>query len=461
MISITGRRPHTALPNAAPARASSEIGVSKTRSGPKRSKSSGLVTNTPPAAATSSPKKITRSSRSSSSARASRTATRNSTSATGELPGGSIRRRVRRGQSVLRQFLDLRLDRRLELLQLGRIDVLTEHRSRTKKRISLPPGVELPGLAVLPRVAARVAHEAVGHRLDEARALARPRPLDRRARSLLNGPHVVAVHGGRTDLERLGPCADLAGGDLLERRELAVEVVLADVERGQLEDLGEVEALGEVALVGGAVAEERHGHAPLTLERERRAGGGGDAAAHDPEAADQPVLEVDHVHRPGAAGAHTGRAPEQLVQQSLRVHAEGQRVAVPAIGPRRAVLRLEHGAHPRRHRLLPRVEMRRAVHLALQEQRLHRVLEAADQQHPPVELEPLGRVRPSALLCRLRAAHLAATPSSFTRSAPRTYCLPATSSSSPGKRVRISGPSAVTSTSSSMRAAERPSVAGQ
>ena len=34
MISITGRRPHTALPNAAPASASSEIGVSNTRLGP-------------------------------------------------------------------------------------------------------------------------------------------------------------------------------------------------------------------------------------------------------------------------------------------------------------------------------------------------------------------------------------------------------------------------------------------
>ena len=37
MISMTGRRPVTAAPNAAPASASSEIGVSKTRSAPKRS----------------------------------------------------------------------------------------------------------------------------------------------------------------------------------------------------------------------------------------------------------------------------------------------------------------------------------------------------------------------------------------------------------------------------------------
>src|SRR5690242_14195171 len=223
MISITGRRPHTALPNAAPARASSEIGVSKTRSGPKRSKSSGLVTNTPPAAATSSPKKITRSSRSSSSARASRTATRNSISATGELPCGGIGRGIRRGQCVLAQLLDLRLDRRLELLELARVHVLGEQRPRANPRGALLPLVELAGLAVLARVAARVADEAVGQGLDEAGTLAGTRAIDRRARRLLHGPHVVSVDRHRVDLERLRAGADFAGGDLLVRRELAVE----------------------------------------------------------------------------------------------------------------------------------------------------------------------------------------------------------------------------------------------
>ena len=74
MISNTGRRPVAAAPNAAPASASSEIGVSITRSGPKRSSSPGVALNTPPATATSSPMKITRWSRSISSAIASRIA---------------------------------------------------------------------------------------------------------------------------------------------------------------------------------------------------------------------------------------------------------------------------------------------------------------------------------------------------------------------------------------------------
>jgi hypothetical protein len=82
MISITGRRPHTAAPNAAPVMASSEIGVSKTRSSPCAACSPGVAANTPPGLATSSPKKTTRSSRASSSSSASRIARRNSSSLT-------------------------------------------------------------------------------------------------------------------------------------------------------------------------------------------------------------------------------------------------------------------------------------------------------------------------------------------------------------------------------------------
>jgi len=63
MISMTGRSPVTALPKAAPASASSEIGVSKTRSSPNSSARPGVALKTPPAAAMSSPNSTTRSSR--------------------------------------------------------------------------------------------------------------------------------------------------------------------------------------------------------------------------------------------------------------------------------------------------------------------------------------------------------------------------------------------------------------
>ncbi|GBE23943.1 hypothetical protein BMS3Bbin02_00208 [bacterium BMS3Bbin02] len=55
MISATGRRPAAAAPTAAPAIASSEIGVLRTRSGPNSSSKPTDVLKTPPASATSSP----------------------------------------------------------------------------------------------------------------------------------------------------------------------------------------------------------------------------------------------------------------------------------------------------------------------------------------------------------------------------------------------------------------------
>src|SRR5205823_8019105 len=109
-------------------------------------------------------------------------------------------------------------------------------------------------------------------------------------------------------------------------------------------------------------------------------------------------------------------------------------------------------------RLLAGAEMRRPVHVPLEEERLDAVLESADQRHPPVEAEvELGALRGDG---GLDVAHVAVD-SSSARSAPRTYVFPVTSSSSAGKRVSTSGPVGVTTTSSSIRAAERPSVAGQ
>ena len=77
IISAIGRMPATALPKAADAIASSEMGVSKTRSSPYLSRKPGVAANTPPASATSSPKKMTFSSAANSSSIASLIAPRN------------------------------------------------------------------------------------------------------------------------------------------------------------------------------------------------------------------------------------------------------------------------------------------------------------------------------------------------------------------------------------------------
>ena len=76
MISATGRIPVIAAPIAIPAIACSEIGVSRTRSGPNSANSPAVVLNTPPAAPMSSPSKTTDRSRRISRASPSATASR-------------------------------------------------------------------------------------------------------------------------------------------------------------------------------------------------------------------------------------------------------------------------------------------------------------------------------------------------------------------------------------------------
>ena len=150
--------------------------------------------------------------------------------------------------------------------------------------------------------------------------------------------------------------------------------------------LAEVEALEHVGLVHRAVAEVRHRHAPgRPLQRQGRPRGCRDAAADDPERADQAVAECVDVHRAGPSAVDARLPAEHLVEQQLRVDPERESVPVPAVGRGHAVPLLEQARHSGRHGLLPRVQVRRAVDLALQEQRLDEVLEPADEQHLPVD----------------------------------------------------------------------------
>ena len=149
---------------------------------------------------------------------------------------------------------------------------------------------------------------AVGLALEERRPFAAAGAADRLERRLAHRPQVVSVHHLRLHPERRRADPDLAARrDARHRRELAVEVVLADEHERQVEHLRPVEALVEVPLVRGAVAEEGDRDPALALRGDRGPGGRGDAAAHDPEAAHEAVLEVDHVHRARAAAADPGR----------------------------------------------------------------------------------------------------------------------------------------------------------
>ena len=89
-----------------------------------------------------------------------------------------------------------------------------------------------------------------------------------------------------------------------------------------------------------------------------------------------------------------------------------------AVRARHPVVRPERGREADRDRLLPGVEVRRPVDLPAEEEALHAVLEATDEEHPPVQLrvrvDVLGERRSGRVA---DAAHAAAVASEARRPA--------------------------------------------
>ena len=244
---------------------------------------------------------------------------------------------------------------------------------------------------------------------------------ERTCGSLAHEPDAHAVDRLRRDVHDLRARSDLARRHRAERRVLAVAVVLADEEEGQLQDLAEVEALEDVTLVHRTVAEIRHGNAACrALQRQRGSRRRGDAAADDPERPDQTVVRRVHVHRAGATAVDAGLACEHHLEQLLGVDTDRKRVTVTAVGRGDTNALLEQARDPGRDRFLPRVQMGRPVDLALEEERLHELLEAADEQHlavePRVQLDLVEHTRRGLVA---DAAHATPTPVSDARRSAR------------------------------------------
>ena len=88
------------------------------------------------------------------------------------------------------------------------------------------------------------------------------------------------------------------------------------------------------------------------------------------------VVGVDDVHRAGTAAVDARRTPEQLGEERLRL---GARARARDRGRGRCTRRGRRPQRAReadRDRLLTRVEMRRAVHLAAEEERLDEILDS-------------------------------------------------------------------------------------
>src|SRR5579863_3711546 len=171
MISTTGRRPVMAAPTPIPVNPASEMGVSRTRSGPNSFTRPVKTLKAVPASATSSPMMKTRGSRRISSASASRTASPKVNSRTATAVSGIyvllhlVHVRIRSRHGKLDGFIDLGFYFHLNLIQCGLVgDLLREDcGGRNLDRIAL----RLPSLLFLLRaivfaadIADVVPHEA-------------------------------------------------------------------------------------------------------------------------------------------------------------------------------------------------------------------------------------------------------------------------------------------------------------
>ena len=224
----------------------------------------------------------------------------------------------------------------------------------------------------------------VGVRLDERRALAGPRRVERRPGDRQAGEHVVAVDPDAGEAEAQRPLVERDAGLLLDRLGDRPLVVLAEEDERGVEDARPHERLVDVALAGRAVAEVGdHGVlAAVPLDAHRVAGRVQRLGADD----DRVDVEVAVLRVPAAeVGAPVEAEQVDRVDAAAPGHAvlpvarEGH---VP--GPQRAA-----GADLRG---LLAEQRRPDAQLALPLQRGRLDVDPADQDEVPVEIaDLLGR----------------------------------------------------------------------
>ena len=102
---------------------------------------------------------------------------------------------------------------------------------------------------------------------------------------------------------------------------------------------------------------------------------------------------MEEVHRPAPAAADALDPPEHLGHDGIHVDASRERMTVVAVRRHQGVVRAQVVDHSDRHRLLPDVEVHEAADALAGVELGAPLLEAPDPQHPPVQLEQVGRGR--------------------------------------------------------------------
>ena len=257
-------------------------------------------------------------------------------------------------------------------------------------RVELLPLRGRERLPVQLRVALVMTAEPMGEALEQERPLSRPRLLEEPAERRVHLEHLVAVDGLALELPRRHDVAHPLDGRVRRaRRELREAVVLADEDRRQPPQRGQVHRLGEDAALHGAVAEEHDCDRVASGEArsERAAQRERDVAADDAGGAEEAVLDVDEVHRAAEAAAESAFAAHQLGHDALERRAFRDRVTVRAMAAVDGVVVAQLRADADRDRLLTRAQMDEAVDLVRAREPADPLLEDADPPHGAEELE--------------------------------------------------------------------------
>src|SRR6185312_11788275 len=301
---------------------------------------------------------------------------------------GNVRLGIVGGEfgGLVDQIAHLAIDllQRVFLDELGLEDAVARHVDRIVRRAHL---LDLLARAVFGRIRHRVAAIAVGQHLEDERALAGAAPRGRLLAGRLDRAHVHAVDLLARNIERQTALRQVdLGRGARDRRAHGVAIVLDDVDDRQLPELGHVEALVDLALVGGAVAEIGHRDVVVAAIAvgEGEPGAERHLRADDAVAAEEALLDAEHVHRAALAlGIAVGAAGE-LGHDALRVHAGGDHVAVVAIAGDDLVAAFERHLHTDDDRFLADVEVAEAADQTHAVELARLLLEAADGEHRPV-----------------------------------------------------------------------------
>src|SRR5215472_11008468 len=267
MMSTMGRKPVIAAPTATAVNPASEIGVSRIRSGPNSLTKPVRTLNGWPASAMSSPRMKTRESRRSSSARASRMASAKVSSRMAVATSGInvlahfVNVWVRSGERELHSLVDVGLHFGVNPIEGGAISEILRRemigQQFNRIAVGLPLLFFLFGAIVFAAdIADVMAHIAIGIDEKERRAFAVACSIDQAGGRAMDCAHVLSIDALGRHAERRAAREDIAGSGFRVVRVFVVEIVLANVDYGQLPQRREIHHFVEQPLTERTLAEE-------------------------------------------------------------------------------------------------------------------------------------------------------------------------------------------------------------